>query len=345
MPKKLKELKDDVKETTAEVKEEIKEEAKEIAEDIKKEETAVEEAVVETVEETVEVKETEEKKKEKSPVEEIEEQINQATVQKTTGNVVGIDPKDLAKANKYYEQERRLKGTIIGMDNAKEELSILCDEFKQVLKMKFDKLSNISAKQFRPSQLYGLGEIKFYIDEIDEKNQDIYVSSLKIIERALKGLEGKELEAEVYFFINYGAFVKLKGQNIFGIIRNSDFMPDTFVRIEDAFEVGDTIPVKVESINEDNRVVFVPTKNNFEIPRKFKDEDFIPGAIIVGVVKSIKPSGTFVNLDAGVDGLCSIPPYLEDEVSRNSKVCYRITKVNNDNGLLRIKGKILNVVK
>lgn len=349
MPKKLKELKNDVKEEVKEVEEktketseDIKEEAAELKEDSKgKKEAEAEEAVaVETVEKTAEVIPVEEK----SPVEEIQEKLEEAP-NKTTGHVVGIDPDDLDKATRFLNQERKLKGTIIGVDGAKEELSILCEDFKQVLKMKFDRLSNVSAKQFRPSQLYSLGEIKFYIDEIDEVNGDIYASSRKIVERALNGLEDKEFEVEVYFFINYGAFVKVKNQNIFGIIRNSDFMPETFVRIEDVFKVGDTIPAKIESVNDENRVVFAPAKNDFEIPRKFKDEDFVPGKVIVGEVKTIKPSGTFVNLDAGVDGLCSIPPYLEDEVSRNSLVCYRITKATKENGLLRIKGKILSVVR
>lgn len=351
MPKKLKELKDNVKEEVKEVEEkakevaeDIKEEAAEVKEEIKekakKEKEPEEVVVVETIEETVELAPAEEK----TPVEEIQEKLEEAP-NKTTGNVVGIDPQDLEKATQFLKQERKLKGIIIGVDGSKEELSIWCEDFKQVLKMKFDKLSNVSARQFRPSQLYGLGEIKFYVDEIDEKNRDIYVSSKKLVERALKGLEGKEFEVEIYFFINYGAFVKVKDQNIFGIIRNSDFMPDTFVRLEDAFKVGDTLPAKIENVNEDNRVVFAPANNNFEIPRKFKDEDFVPGKVIVGEVKSIKPSGTFVNLDAGVDGLCSIPPYLEDEVARNSLVCYRITKATKENGLLRIKGKILSVVR
>lgn len=344
MPKNLKDTKDDIKETANEVKENLEEIVTNDTLD-KKEEVLETETVEDTTEDVKKEIKDDKTKKEKSPVEEIQDKLSEAPVNKTTGTVVGIDPQDLNKANKYFDQERKLKGVIIGVDSAKEELSILCDEFKQVLKMKFDKLSNVSAKQFRPSQLYSLGEIKFYIDEIDEKNKDIYVSSQKIVERALRGLEGKEFDVEVYFFINYGAFVKVKDQTIFGIIKNSDFMPETFVRIEDAFKIGDTIPVKIASINEENRVVFSPTKNDFEIPRKFKDEDFVPGSIIVGVVKSIKPSGTFVNLDAGVDGLCSIPPYLEDEVSRNSKVCYRITKASKENGLLRIKGKIVNVIK
>lgn len=350
MPKKLKQLKDNAPENMEATKQEESTKNKNNPEETGLDTTPIEDVVNQDQEPTDgppqditntddNIENNKDSRDEKDLIEEVEEKIH-----KTTGSVSGICQEDMNLAIKSMEQKRNFRGIVVGVDTNKEELSISCKNFKQVLKMPYDSFANINAKQFYPEQLYKFGDVRFYIDKIDEDNKDIYVSAERLIDKAIKALPNKEVNAEIIFFLNYGALCKVVGENIFGIVRNTEFMPSTYVRIMDVLKIGDTLPVKISSINEDKRMFMTPTSEKYEIPRIFKDEDFVPGKIIVGTVKSIKPSGTFVNLDAGVDGLCSIPAYLEDDVHRGSKVCYRITKASNDNGLLRIKGKILNVV-
>ena len=84
--------------------------------------------------------------------------------------------------------------------------------------------------------------------------------------------------------------------------------------------------------------------NLFEAVKKYKSPtimsiDSLKNQVVLGVVRSIKPWGVFVQIAPNLDALCS-PDVVELE--EDMKVSIKITKVIKEEK--KVRGKILNVL-
>lgn len=307
----LEEKIEDIKEKAEEVKENIKEKAEEITEDVKEEAEEVKEKVEDKKEEIVE------------EVKENEEKIPQ-------------------RIKRLIKSRRPLMGKVKTTNSDDSTITLEVEGLDDVCMVKFDEFSNMDAKYLRADEIFDNAFHPYIAKEY--KDGILWVSGKEAFLDFVSNLKDEPYTVTISKFLEYGALCRFKDYNIFGEIRNSNFINKPFIRVPDVFDVKDEVEVKITSVTNQGRVALELVNKDVEVKSKYAKEDLKPGVALIGVVKSIHPFGCFVNLDAGLDGICSIPPYLSNQIHKGVKVIYKITSVDKEDGNLRIRGKILGDV-
>jgi len=136
---------------------------------------------------------------------------------------------------------------------------------------------------------------------------------------------GSTIEGTIRSVQSYGAFVDL-GASTDGLLHVSE-MSDEFVKdANDMFKVGDSVSVRIKSINTEKGQVALSCKSESAEPRRSSPrrgkvdlseyESADEKEFITGTVNSITSYGAFVTLKEGVDGLVHISAIQEGGVSK-----------------------------
>ena len=137
----------------------------------------------------------------------------------------------------------------------------------------------------------------------------------------------------------YGAFIDING--VTGLLKNYDFAVDTTL-IKEVRKVGDKISVHLKQYSQNGTIIFEADKK-YRSPDAIDPETIAVGQIVLGVVRSRKPFGYFVNIAPGLDVLTSSD--IEEEINEEQKVQIKVLKVYRDeNDNLRIRGVIKKVL-
>lgn len=186
-------------------------------------------------------------------------------------------------------------------------------------------------------------DIQFIITEVNEE-EGYLVASSRIVKQAQRETQLAEIfgpdhdlerEAKVVKVLTYGAYVEIDG--LVALLQNKDFSQD-YTTVLDELNVGDTINVKFSKAK--------PAKIYVEAVEKICHEtnmtihDLIPGQLVTGMIRTIKPWGCYTNLLPNLDGLSPVPQYFE--VAEGMKVIFKINQVREDEG--RIRGKIVRIL-
>ncbi len=313
---------EDAKDAVEEKKEEVKEEAEEIKEDIEEAKDSAEEKaeeVKEEVEEAVEAPEAEEVATETAPEVEREE----------------IPEKYKA----LIDSKKPLVGKVKAISLDDSVLILTVEGLEDECKMRFDEFSNMDAKYVNPVEVMNGGSYPFIAKEY--RDGSLWLSGKDFFVDLIKDVKDEPYKVKIVKFLDYGALCRFNDYNIFGEIRNSNFIDKPFVRVADVFKEKDELEVKIKNISNSGRVQLELVDKDIEVETKYEEEALKPGVVVVGVVKSIHPFGCFVNLDVGLDGICSIPSHLSNQIHKGVKVIYKITSVNREDGSLRVRGNIL----
>lgn len=363
---KVEEIKDKIAEKAKEVKESFEdavEEVKEKAEDIKKDaEDKAEEVKEEVEEKTAEVKEASEEKLEdaKEVVEEKKEEIKEEAEEKA--EEVNEEVKEIAEdpvaeeivaeatpevkleeiPEKYkalIDSKKPLVGKVKAISLDDGVLTLTVEGLEDECKMRFDEFSNMDAKYVHPVEVMNGGSYPFIAKEY--RDGYLWLSGKDFFVDFIKDVKDEPYKVKIVKFLDYGALCRFNDYNILGEVRNSNFIDKPFVRVADVFKEKDEFEVKVKNISNSGRVQLELVDKDIEVETKYEEEALKPGVVVVGVVKSIHPFGCFVNLDVGLDGICSIPSHLSNQIHKGVKVIYKITSVNREDGSLRVRGNIL----
>jgi ribosomal protein S1 len=137
----------------------------------------------------------------------------------------------------------------------------------------------------------------------------------------------------------YGAYVDIGG--VTGLLKNYDFAVDTTL-IKEVKHVGDKISVHLKQYSQKGTIVFEADKK-YRSPDAIDPETIEVGQIVLGVVRSRKPFGYFVNIAPGIDVLTSSD--IDDEINEEQKVQVKVLKVyRNDKNEIRVRGVIKRVL-
>lgn len=345
---KIKKLDELQVEEIEEVKEKVKEAEEVVAEAPKKRgrkpkaETVKEK--VEEVKEKVEEKVEEVKEKVQEKVEDIKKDVKEVTEKPASDE----ESEELKAKRKAVREAMKLGNTyrarIVALDREDNYAVGTCDEFGgAMIKIPYNEFGNTDAGYLRPNQLMSM-VIPFKIIGLSPDGMILGGGKELAIEKVKELQEkGEKIKGQVVYFMKYGAFIKVKGYPIYGILRNDRLYNEEgyFLRVVDYFKQGDNIPVHIDSFDEENgKLYFNVNKDDMVVKRKYPDGYFKEGLIVEGKVTNISGKGVFVNLDTGVDGICSIPPELEGSVFRESRVYYKITRVSDEG---QISGRIIGL--
>ncbi|WP_257713856.1 30S ribosomal protein S1 [Nosocomiicoccus ampullae] len=197
---------------------------------------------------------------------------------------------------------------------------------------------NVGARGFIPASLISTqfvedlnqfdGQtLEVKVEDVDPSNNRIILNRRVLEEAAekeelLKNFdsleEGSVVEGEVVRTTNFGAFVNVNG--IDGLVHISEISYERVESVEDAVNIGDTVNVKVLSVDKDNERLSLSIKQAGESPfEEFSNEHEV-GDIVKGTVKRLVDFGAFVEVAPGVEGLVHISEISYDHVEHPEDV-------------------------
>ena len=139
---------------------------------------------------------------------------------------------------------------------------------------------------------------------LSEKEVSLADSKAGQADRLTELKEGEVLKGAVTGVTPFGVFVDLQG--IEGLVHVSELSWEKVTNPARLYKSGDTVEVKVLSIDTANSKVSLSIKALTDDPWAGLEERYPEGKIVQGLVSKIAPFGAFVNLEPGVDGLIHV---------------------------------------
>ncbi len=153
----------------------------------------------------------------------------------------------------------------------------------------------------------------FNVLKFNRKRRNVVLSRRSLLEK-VKGdakatllstlEEGKVVDGVIKNITDYGVFVDLGGLD--GLLHITDLSYGRIRHPADLFKVGDTIAVKVLSFDRDKERISLGLKQLAPDPWTTVAEKFPIGSRVTGKVVSLTDYGSFIELEAGVEGLIHI---------------------------------------
>lgn len=167
----------------------------------------------------------------------------------------------------------------------------------------------------------------FKIVEMDKEKNRLILSHRAVLQEekaAKKGEilenleEGQEIEGTVQRIASFGAFVDVGGVD--GLVHISQLSHEHVEKVSDVLTEGDTITVKVLSIDRDAERISLSVKETLPGPWEGIEEKAPKGSILEGTVKRLVSYGAFVELFPGVEGLVHISRISHDHIGTPNEV-------------------------
>ncbi|MBE3568590.1 MAG: 30S ribosomal protein S1 [Bacillales bacterium] len=155
--------------------------------------------------------------------------------------------------------------------------------------------------------------LTFKIVELDEEKNRLILSHRAVVEeekqKAKKKLldeiqPGDVLEGKVQRLTDFGAFVDIGGVD--GLVHISQLSHEHVEKPSDVVEEGETVKVKVLSVDRDNERISLSIKETIPGPWENIAEKAPIGSVLKGTVKRLVSYGAFVEVFPGVEGLVHI---------------------------------------
>ncbi|EGQ3324053.1 30S ribosomal protein S1 [Staphylococcus pseudintermedius] len=131
--------------------------------------------------------------------------------------------------------------------------------------------------------------------EENEKKKAELLQSIKV---------GDVIEGKVARLTNFGAFIDLGGVD--GLVHVSELSHEHVKSPEEVVSIGDTVKVKVRSVEQDSERVSLSIKDTLPSPFETIQEKYSEGDIVEGKVMRLASFGAFVEIGSGLQGLVHI---------------------------------------
>ncbi|EGQ2717006.1 30S ribosomal protein S1 [Staphylococcus pseudintermedius] len=115
---------------------------------------------------------------------------------------------------------------------------------------------------------------------------------------------GDVIEGKVARLTNFGAFIDLGGVD--GLVHVSELSHEHVKSPEEVVSIGDTVKVKVRSVEQDSERVSLSIKDTLPSPFETIQEKYSEGEIVEGKVMRLASFGAFVEIGSGLQGLVHI---------------------------------------
>ena len=197
--------------------------------------------------------------------------------------------------------------------------------------------------------------MKFKIVEMDKEKNRLILSHRAIIQEeksakkneVLEHLEaGQVLEGKVQRLAAFGAFVDVGGVD--GLVHISQLSHAHVDKVSDVLSEGDTVKVKVLSVDRDAERISLSIKETLAGPWEGIEEKAPKGSVLEGTVKRIVPYGAFVEVFPGVEGLVHISRIAHEHIgtpnevlTEGQKIEVKVLDVNPDESRLSLSIKDL----
>ncbi|ANB57851.1 hypothetical protein GFC29_1497 [Anoxybacillus sp. B7M1] len=252
-----------------------------------------------------------------------------------TSDAVSVGDEIVAKVKKVEEGENEDEGLLIlskkavDADRAWEELEkrfTSGEPFDVVVKdiVKGGLVADVGVRGFIPASFvetyfvedfsdYKGRTLKVKVVELDRAKNRVILSHRAVIEQqqeeqrkqAFQKLqEGQVIEGTVRRITDFGVFVDIGGFD--GLVHISQLSHARVAHPSDVVQEGDTLKVKVLSVNEESGRISLSVKEALPGPWENISQKLAPGDVVTGKVKRLVPFGAFVEIFPGVEGLVHI---------------------------------------
>ncbi len=198
--------------------------------------------------------------------------------------------------------------------------------------------------------------LEFHILEINQSIKRIIVSRLKVLSElkekekkmALVSLKKGEIYGGVVRSVqDFGVFVDI-GNGIEGLIRVNELTWGRRKPPQEIIKIGETIKVKVISVNLDTGKVGLSLRQTKPYPWDDVESKFPVDSAVEGIVIRIHPFGAVVELDDGLTGLIHISQLdvkrvnkVEDIVKIGDRVQAKVIAIDKENKKIKLSRKAL----
>lgn len=155
--------------------------------------------------------------------------------------------------------------------------------------------------------------LRLKVVELDREKNRVILSHRAVLEEemdmkkqdTLRGLEpGSVLEGTVQRITDFGAFVDIGG--IDGLVHISQLSHEHVDKPTDVVQEGQTVKVKVLSVDQDNERISLSIKETLPGPWEQASAQLKAGDVVEGTVKRLVSFGAFVEVLPGIEGLVHI---------------------------------------
>lgn len=155
--------------------------------------------------------------------------------------------------------------------------------------------------------------LELKVEELDPSNNRVILSrkaveaeeNTKKKEELLKSIKaGDVIEGKVARLTNFGAFIDLGGVD--GLVHVSELSHEHVKSPEEVISIGDTVKVKVRSVEQDSERISLSIKDTLPSPFETIQETYSEGDIVDGKVMRLANFGAFVEIGKGLQGLVHI---------------------------------------
>ncbi len=166
-----------------------------------------------------------------------------------------------------------------------------------------------------PSELITVGDkINVKILKYDTEKERVSLGLKQLTEDPWTEIKakypiGSKVKGKVVSVAEYGAFVEL-GDGIEGLIHVSEMSWTKRVKhANQVVQVGQQVEIQVLEIDMESRRISLGMKQLLTNPWVEMKDNYPPGTIIEGEVKSVTDFGIFVGIEEGIDGLVHISDF------------------------------------
>ncbi|MCB1321318.1 MAG: 30S ribosomal protein S1 [Leptospiraceae bacterium] len=156
-------------------------------------------------------------------------------------------------------------------------------------------------------------KLDFKIIDLKDRHRSAVVSHRLILEEhndeswnelSAQHKEGDVVPGLITKKVSFGLFIKICG--VEGLLHQSDISWKKFVSFKNRFKVGETIEVKILSMDREHNRLSLGLKQLTEDPWGWAQRELAVGNVVRGVVTSVTDYGAFVELMEGLEGLIHV---------------------------------------
>jgi small subunit ribosomal protein S1 len=177
----------------------------------------------------------------------------------------------------------------------------------------------------KPADVVQVGqEVKVKVLSIDQEKERISLGLKQVQPDPWESIETRyqvnsQVQGKVVRTANFGAFIELE-PGVEGLLPLSEMSWRRVNKAEDVVKAGDTLWMKVISLDPANRKISLSLKQAQGDPWVGAEHKFAAGHWVEGTVRSLTDFGAFVELEAGVEGLVHISELAPHRVKQVSDV-------------------------
>ncbi|WP_227936172.1 30S ribosomal protein S1 [Alkalihalobacillus deserti] len=169
--------------------------------------------------------------------------------------------------------------------------------------------------------------LRLKVAEIDQDNNKLILSQRAVLDEELEDKKrtvlhslkaGDIVEGKVQRLTDFGAFIDVGGVD--GLVHISQLAHHRVDKTSDVVKEGETIKVKILSVDQDSERVSLSIKDTQPGPWESFSGRVSPGDVLEGTVRRLVTFGAFVELAPGVEGLVHISQLANRHIGTPSEV-------------------------